>query len=121
MVGQDDAGTAAAGPAGAAALPNFADMIARHRQGIGFARGLAIGLALVGLALVAFATAAPPGLRLPALVVGALALALCILPLREAQERRERIEGLEVLADEWSTAGPAERDRLVALLTRLYR
>jgi peptidoglycan/LPS O-acetylase OafA/YrhL len=120
MVGEDDA-TGSPGAADAAPSPPFASMIARHRGGMDFNRRLALGLGLGGLGLLLLAFAGSPALRLPVLVMGALALALAVLPLRAVQERRERIEGLEVLAEEWRTAGPAERDRLTGLLARLYR
>ena len=39
---------------------------------------------------------------LPAVLVGIVTLAVAVLPLRDALERGERIEGLGILRDEWA-------------------
>jgi len=81
---------------------------------------LAIGAAVVGLGLLAYVP------LLPAVVVGVVTLAVAVFPYREAVERSERIEGLQVLQDEWrelersSTTPEQDADRFIELLWKLY-
>ena len=104
---------------------DFERMIAVHRGASRGYRLYAAGLALAGaiLVILAFAGSLP---WLPALVTGVIALAVAIIPARHVIERRERIEGLEVLREEWrdlskdSKNGDENHQRFFALLHKLY-
>ncbi|MCB2054308.1 MAG: DUF3040 domain-containing protein [Geminicoccaceae bacterium] len=105
--------------------PPFDQLIAIHR---GARRGFlvyAVLLAIVGAALLVAGLAG----KIPwliALVTGVIALVVAIFPYRQSIERRERIEGLQVLAEEWRdivarSADPVgARERFMGLLERLY-
>ncbi len=103
----------------------FDELMATHR---GARRQLQLAtwaLLLVGGALVVMALAGwlPP---LPAMVVGVVGAAVAVFPYREMVERDERIEGLQVLRDEWrelagASASPQQdTERFVELLWKLY-
>lgn len=118
--GLRDGGTVAAG----ARIP-FDGMMAVHRGAARQYRLYALllvgfGVALVGLGLLAVLPA------VPALVIGVVTAAVAVFPYRDMVERRERVEGLRVLQDEWrelapaSTAPAQDADRFVELLWKLY-
>ena len=81
---------------------------------------LVLGIGLVALGLLG---ALP---QLPALVVGVVTTAVAVFPYREMVERDERIDGLQVLLDEWRNLASAsatprqDTDRFVELLWKLY-
>jgi hypothetical protein len=93
---------------------------ARRRLQLAMWALLVLGIALVALGL---AGVLP---HLPALVVGVVTAAVAVFPYREMVERDERIEGLEVLQDEWRTLAQAsttpqqDTDRFIELLWKLY-
>ncbi len=93
---------------------------ARRRMQLVFWTLLVVGLALAGLGL---AGVLP---RLPVVVVGVVTAAVAVFPYREMVERDERIEGLQVLQEEWRglAAGSAtpeqDTDRFIELLWKLY-
>lgn len=103
----------------------FDSMMAAHR---GAARRyrmatvllLVIGLVLVGLGLLGILP------LVAAIVVGIVTAAVAVFPYREGVERQERIDGLQVLNDEWREleSGGAlpepEREQFLGLLWKLY-
>lgn len=92
----------------------------RRRMQLVFWTLLVVGLGLAGLGL---AGVLP---RLPLVVVGVVTAAVAVFPYREMVERDERIEGLQVLQEEWRglAAGSAtpeqDTDRFIELLWKLY-
>jgi hypothetical protein len=60
------------------------------------------------------------------IVVGVVTAAVAVFPYREMVERDERIEGLEVLREEWhglasaSATPQQDTDRFIELLWKLY-
>jgi hypothetical protein len=98
-------------------------MAARLRAG---GRCHAAGAALLLAGGAAFAVAGPALGAPMAAGPGLLAAALAALPWREALERWDRAQGLEVLAEEWdeaAAAGPDEagaRERLLALAEAMF-
>ena len=105
--------------------PAFDQLMALHR---GAGRGMMIYAALLvvgGIALVVLAvTGAIPWLV--GLVTGVIAMAVAVFPYRESVERRERVEGMGVLADEWGDLDKRgdlddqARRQFAGLLGRLY-
>lgn len=103
----------------------FDRMTAVHR---GAQRGYwlyAVLLVLIGIALIIGAlTNNIPWII--GIVTGIVAIAISVVPILDAVERGERIEGLAVLEEEWTelcALGPAaagEREQFLALLRRLY-
>jgi hypothetical protein len=120
MGGEQPSEALAAGDA-AERRPPFEAMMRRHREGAAFHRRFAFILGGAGLVVFLLGILVSPTLRLPAMTLGLLAMALSLLPLRQSRERQERVDGLMVLADEWATGTTAERGRLTDLLARLYR
>jgi hypothetical protein len=105
--------------------PDFPAMRRRHARAQRGHRNAAAALLAGGLLLATagmWLRGAPP---LMLLVPGLMAAALAVLPLAAMIERRERIEGLRFLEEEWrgsAAAGAAETcQELVALIGRLYR
>jgi hypothetical protein len=103
----------------------FESLMATHR---GARRRLQLALwalLLVGLGLVALGLFGVLPL-LPAVVVGVVTAAVAVIPYREMVERDERIEGLEVLREEWrgrasaSATPQQDSERFIELLWKLY-
>lgn len=99
---------------------------ARHARSMR-AYGLAAAvLVAVGLALAVLGWLLPERHGFALITVGVLACGLAVLPALEALERRERVEGLSVLADEWAELErtgddpEATRRELRLFLRRLY-
>ncbi|HRY25483.1 MAG: hypothetical protein H6852_06150 [Geminicoccaceae bacterium] len=103
----------------------FDSMMAVHRGAlrqyrVAAALLLVIGLLVVGLGLLGMLP------QVPALVVGVVTAAVSVFPYRDGVERQERIDGLQVLHDEWrelegASAEPEqERERFLGLLWKLY-
>ncbi|MCB1884397.1 MAG: hypothetical protein KDG89_10455 [Geminicoccaceae bacterium] len=111
-----------AAPEGSAAMmPQFLEMaIARHD---GAKRGhLLYGLALVAAGLVLLALAYPFGFW-PLGAVGVAAVAVSVFAFRGVVERKERVEGLEVLREEWHdlrAGDDADAARFAGLVKQLY-
>lgn len=123
----DSDGTAFAGQTRLSDLPRmpFDSLMAMHR-GVRRRNQLYFwGLLVVGLGLAAlgFLGALP---QVAAVVVGLVSAAVAVFPHCEMVERDERIEGLQVLQDEWreatlsSDAPQQEADRFIELLWKLY-
>ena len=93
---------------------------ARRRLQLAMWALLVLGIIVIGLGLLG---ALP---RLPAMVVGIVTAAVAVFPYREMVERDERIDGLQVLQEEWRTlaaesATPQQdTDRFIELLWKLY-
>lgn len=93
---------------------------ARRRLQLAMWTLLVVGIGLVALGLLG---ALP---QLPALVVGVVTAAVAVFPYREMVERDERVDGLQVLQDEWRNLASAsatprqDTDRFVELLWKLY-
>jgi hypothetical protein len=105
------------------AVLDFERLAARQRGG--WRRyGLAAAVLLVGGVVVALAGVVTEGVaRLPLIAGGVLAAALAVLPWREALERRDRADGLEVLGEEWAALAPDDeggRRRLLALALAMF-
>lgn len=103
----------------------FDSLMATHRGARRRLQLALVALLLIGVGLVALALlGALP--RLPALVVGVVTVAVAVFPYREMVERDERIEGLQVLREEWrglasTSASPRQdTDRFIELLWKLY-
>lgn len=103
----------------------FDRMAAVHR---GARRGYwlyAVLLCLVGLGLIigGYFGYLP---WLVGLITGIIAVAVAIIPVRQAVERGERVEGLIVLQEEWKEllelgeSAANEREQFLALMRRLY-
>lgn len=100
-------------------------LMAVHRRALRQFRLAAWALLVVGALIVGlgFFTALP---WLPALVVGVVCASVAVFPYREAVERDERIDGLQVLQDEWrelaqtSSTPDQDADRFIELLWKLY-
>lgn len=81
---------------------------------------LVVGSGLVALALLGVLP------QLTALVVGIVTVAVAVFPYREMVERAERIDGLQVLREEWrglagaSATPQQDTDRFIELLWKLY-
>ena len=81
---------------------------------------VALGVAL----LIAAAAGMVPWLI--GVLVGIVLLAVSAIPIRDAIERGERVEGLAVLEEEWSSliergdSAANEREQFLALMRRLY-
>lgn len=105
--------------------PAFDAWIAIHRRAASIYRVTSLLLALAGGGFVFSGWSSLAGRGLALAAFGLFLVALATVPLREFLERRERIQGLEVLRDEWSelaSGGDGEgASRLRALLLRLYR
>ena len=105
--------------------PPFEAMVETHRRA---GRGMTLywmflvagGIALVVLGWIDVIP------WLVGLITGIVAIAVAIFPWREAVERRERVEGLQVLGEEWRemirepNIGERERQGFAGLLWRLY-
>lgn len=105
------------------AVLDFERLAARQRGG--WRRyALAAVLLLVGGIAAALAGLVTDGVaRLPLIVGGALAASLAVLPWREAVERRDRADGLEVLGEEWAALSPDDergRRRLLVLAGAMF-
>lgn len=105
-----------------AGTPDLERLTARMRGGW---RRYALGAALLlvlGLAGVAWGLASGRPAALSPAAPGLLAAALAALPWREAVERRDRLEGLEVLQQEWPDLArdAPERERLAGLIERMF-
>lgn len=93
---------------------------ARRRNQLLFWGLLVGGLAILGLGLLGVLP------QVGAVVVGLVAAAVAVFPHCEMTERDERIEGLQVLQDEWreaalsSEAPEQDADRFIELLWKLY-
>jgi len=105
--------------------PPFDRLIAVHRRN---GRGMVAYGILLLLAGVAFIVMGWNG-TLPwmvGLITGIMTFFVAIFPYREALERDERMEGLQILSDEWHelTRGRSpttqEKDQFGGLLHRLY-
>jgi len=85
----------------------------------------AVALAAAGVAVLLLGIAGSLDWLL-ALIVGVMVLTLALFPLQQTIENRERVEGLEVLSEEWKEmtgrgeATSANRDRFLELLAKLY-
>ena len=80
-------------------------------------------LLLLGLAATVWGLASGRPLPLSPAAPGLMAAALAALLWREAVERRDRLGGLEVLEQEWNgpaQAEPAQRERLLTLIGRMF-
>jgi hypothetical protein len=105
------------------AVLDFERLAARQRGG--WRRyGLAAALLLACGVAAALAGVMAGGIaRLPLTVGGALAASLAVLPWREAIERRDRADGLEVLGEEWAALSPDDergRRRLLVLAGAMF-
>jgi hypothetical protein len=105
------------------AVLDFERLAARQRGG--WRRyGLAAALLLVSGIAAAFVGLVADGVtRLPLIVGGLLAASLAVLPWREAVERRDRADGLEVLGEEWVALAPDDergRRRLLVLARAMF-
>ena len=104
--------------------PDFAWMMVRHGKARDGYRRAFVAMLAGGLGLTALALLAPTAQGL-LLTTGLLLAALAVVPLKEMLERGERIEGLEVLQEEWRDLAArtdlAGRDQLLQLIARLYR
>jgi hypothetical protein len=92
---------------------------ARRRNQLAFWLLLLIGLVIVGLGF----TGTLP--QLPAIITGVVTIAVAVFPYCEMVERDERLEGLQVLEDEWRGAMQGgtpqqDTDRFIELLWKLY-
>lgn len=83
--------------------------------------GLSVGgLAILGLGLLGVLP------QVGAVIVGLVTAAVAVFPHCEMAERDERIEGLQVLQDEWREAASSsgtpgqDADRFIELLWKLY-
>ncbi len=123
----DRDGTALAGQTRLSDLPRmpFDSLMAMHR-GVRRRNQLFLWALLVaGLcsAALGFLGALP---QVAAVVVGLVSAALAVFPHCEMVERDERIEGLQVLQDQWreaalsSDAPQHDADRFIELLWKLY-
>lgn len=105
-------------------VPDFAWMMARHAKAARGYRLALTGMVIVGLAVAALGLVSPT-LREPLLAAGLMLAALAVVPFKEMRERRERIEGLEVLQEEWADLAArdnaVERHEFFQLIARLYR
>jgi hypothetical protein len=103
-------------------FPAMRQLHARARQGY---RNAAAALLAGGLLLAATGIWREGALHLVLLVPGLVAASLAVLPLAAMVERRERIEGLAFLEEEWRSLAAAGADEaraeLAALVGRLYR
>ncbi len=103
----------------------FDGMIAVHRGALRQYRVAAVLLFVAGLLLILLGLVGVLPLVL-ALVVGVVTAAVSVFPYRDGVERQERIDGLQVLHDEWrglegASAEPEqERERFLGLLWKLY-
>lgn len=103
----------------------FDNMIAVHRGALRQYRVAAVLLLVAGLLLILLGLIGMLPL-VPALVVGVVMAAVSVFPYRDGVERQERIDGLQVLHDEWrelegASAEPEqERERFLGLLWKLY-
>src|SRR3954471_15054852 len=105
------------------AVLDFERLAARQRGG--WRRyGLAAVLLLIGGVVGVLAGLVTDGMaRLPLIVGGSLAASLAVLPWREAAERRDRADGLEVLGEEWAALSPDDeggRRRLLVLAGAMF-
>ena len=110
---------------GSLGLLPLESLMAGHRRAERQYRLAAVGLLLAGLLLVALGWfAVLPWL--PALVVGVVTAAVAVFPYREGVERGGRVEGLQVLQDEWrelaqsSSTPDQDADRFIELMWKLY-
>ncbi len=100
-------------------------MIAVHRGALRQYRLAAVLLLVMGLLLILLGLI---GIlpQVLALVVGVVMAAVSVFPYRDGVERQERIDGLQVLHDEWrelegaSTEPEQDRERFLGLLWKLY-
>ena len=103
----------------------FERMIAAHR---GAQRGYWLYAALLfGVGALLVITAFTGHLSwLLGIVTGLMAMAISVLPMQQAVERGERIEGLMVLREEWAVLAERgddaddQRTQFLALMRRLY-
>lgn len=98
----------------------------QHRDALPYYRTLLILCLAIGLAGIIAAFVVPAGWQPLCLIPGVIAVAIAIFPWLSLQERQERIDGLNVLADEWQdveAAGddrPHAKDGLISLLWSIY-
>ncbi|MEZ5904889.1 MAG: hypothetical protein R3C69_07235 [Geminicoccaceae bacterium] len=103
----------------------FDGMIAVHRAALRQYRVAAVLLLVIGLLVILLGLLGVLPL-VPALVVGVVTAAVSVFPYRDGVERQERVDGLQVLHDEWrelesASAEPEqERERFLGLLGKLY-
>lgn len=120
-----DSGLTEGGGTGGRERPPFDSLMGIHRRAAGFYRLLAGLLIVGGLALLAVAPLLDGPAAYPPAALGVFLVSLAAIPWREVVERRDRIQGLGVLRDEWDQLagqpGDGAPDRLRALLTELYR
>ncbi len=103
----------------------FDSLMATHRGARRRLQLAMVALLVTGLLLVAlgFFGALP---QLPAMMVGIVTAAVAVFPYREMVERDERIDGLQVLQEEWrslastSATPQQDTDRFIELLWKLY-
>lgn len=110
---------------GQAGRPPFDGLVAVHREAVRFHGMLLVLLVILGLLSLAGAALVSGPAVYPLFALGVFLLALAAVPSREIAERRDRIEGLGVLREEWdelvATVGPEGAARLRRLFDRLYR
>jgi hypothetical protein len=112
-------------PAEAARRPPFDAIVALYRKAIRFYGWLLAGILALGLSALAAWELLVPLVSLPFFGFAVFVLSLAVLPAREIVERRDRIQGIEVLREEWdelvTIAGGADNLRLRRLIERLCR
>ena len=103
--------------------PDFAWMMARHAKAAQGYRLALIGIVVMGLGVAALGLVSPT-MREPLVAAGLMLTALAVVPFKEMRERRERIEGLQVLQEEWADLAArdnaVERHEFFQLIARLY-
>src|SRR3954454_19822014 len=88
------------------AVLDFERLAARQRGGWRRYALAAVLLLVGGIAAALAGLVTDGGARPPLVVGGTLAAAQAVLRWREAAERRDRADGLEVLGEEWATLSP---------------
>ena len=105
-------------------VPNFEGLALRHAASARFSRVVAIVLIAVGVAISVGALITGQGWSVAA--AGLVVAATAIFPFKDHLDHRDRILGLDVLADEWEEVTAMHADnatlvRLRAVVGKLYQ